>query len=58
MVVYPAFAGVASNPFVHIFIVVLVGVDLLTELTKKIIIIIFVAVPAKKTIFACFDPGT
>lgn len=52
---YPSFTFVAANPFVIVFIFAIYRVNLLAELAVKVIVVVFVAVFAEKSVFVVLD---
>lgn len=50
---YPSVTLITANPFVLIFLIVEVGVDLLTKLTKIIVEIVLIATFTQKSISGC-----
>lgn len=54
---YPAFAVIASDPLVVIFVFVAVGVDLLAELAVEVVIVVFIAIFAEEAVFVVLYSG-
>lgn len=48
---YPSLTAIAADPFIVIFILATVGVNLFAKFTVEVVVIVLVAVFAEKTIF-------
>ena len=52
---YPSFTVIAADPFIIVFILAIYRVNLLAELAVKIIVVVFIAVFAEKSVFVVLD---
>jgi len=52
---YPSVTVITADPLVIVLILSICAVNLLAELTIKVVVVIFVADPAEKAVLVVFD---